>query len=261
MLEENQYRDIERYINNEMNTMESNKFEQALKSNPILAQTLATYRDTSILLEDVQGSLDFNQKLAATTQSYRQANATTPKKSFLQQWWWSLLLIGLISMAVWWQFGNTSIEEQEEIPLPSDIPIAALWENTEMPSSINLRNTTAISTAEQILKNAFKAFEADDYTATFSSIDSIALDEVIYPKAQLLKGVSQFELDDVDSAITTYQAYLSSEENPRDMALWYLALAQLQNEAYIDAKVTLNEIITEDYQKAEAAKDILNIID
>lgn len=253
MLEDNQYQNIERYLSNEMTERELGSFEQALKSNPKLAQTLAIYKDMPNQLEGIQGNLDFNHKLAQVAQTYRKSDESIKPKFSPNRWIWIALLAILMSVFIWWKYYDVPVEE----PLPSDIPIAALWENTTMPSHSTLRNDDSISQEEQWLEQAFISFETKEYQATITQTDSLSENYNLYPKAQLLQGICYFELENYSKAIDTYNNYLSNANNPRDMALWYLALAQIKTAVFQDAKTTLQGIIKEDYQQAEEAKVLL----
>jgi len=255
MLNEDKYNEIERYLSDEMSNAEKKNFEQKLTTDNKLTQTLAVYQDMSNQLQDVNDNLDFNQKLIKAAKDYQSTQKPSQRGNNNRRWLIALLIIAIGGL-VWWQFLNKT----ETKRLPTDVPIASLWEATEMPSSTTLRGNGDVSKDEKYLSQAFGSYQNKDFTTTINYLDSIQNTASIYSKSQLLRGVAHYELKNYNEAVAAYDNYLNDKANAEDMALWYQALAYLQNKDEAKASQNLQKIIDEDYTMASKAQEVLDIL-
>ena len=264
MLPDKKYEDMERYINLEMTDEERTSFELEIASSETLARAVALYKDIPNQLQNITADLDFNQKLQNARANF---NTPTTKQSSKTIWW----MVGVIMIAGLAYFSyrmfnvsnntETPTQEQEELILPEGVPIASLWDNTDKPTSLITRSGETLGEAEQKYEKAFEAYDKKDYQAAIDILVEIPLRTNITDKALLLKGVSEYELRNYAEAISTYENYLNIEMYPKDMALWYQALAYLQNDQNEAAKENLQIIINEDFSKAKEAKILMERLD
>jgi tetratricopeptide (TPR) repeat protein len=263
MIPDKKYNDIERYTSSEMTDVERNSFEQEIRQNDELAQVVHLYKDIPNSLNNIQGDLDFNQKLQTVRNNYSQ----TPNQS--SSWRW--IVIGIITIIatglIWKQFFSVNTEksdiekvQEEKQTLPEGVPIASLWENTEMPPAYITRGGKTVEIDIKAYQDAHQLYSEKNYTDALTTLETITEQSNIYGEMLLLKGVCLFELEKYSDAIRIYDNYIKFGTEPQDMVLWYQALACIQTNQTAKAKSNLQNIIDQDYSKSEIAKELLKTL-
>jgi tetratricopeptide (TPR) repeat protein len=249
MLNKERQEQIDQYFNNEMTEAEKLAFEKLLETDKNLAQTLRLYQDMAVQLTNAEANLDLNQKLKAAQKSYQTTNK--PPRNYLKIGLILLVVLSILSIA-WWLSSS-----QNAANTNTEIPIASLWNDTEMPSANIIRSPDAIPNDIRLYQSAHAFFVKKQFNDAINLLDSIQEESNIYSKMVLLKGVCKYELGQYQEAIDIYTAYLAILNKPQDMALWYQAIAYAKNEDKANAMKNLNIIIEERYSKADEAKILL----
>lgn len=261
MIPDKKFEEIERFLNSEMTEGEQTGFEKEIAQDRELAKTVALYKDLPNHLNNIQGDLDFNTKLQSTRDNYSQTSSNPTS--------WKWLVIGIFTIVVtgliWKQFFSTDIDtstnteevKEKKQTLPEGVPIASLWNDTEIPPAYITRNGAAVEADVETYQNAHQLYSKKEYIEALDLLGTITDKSNIYAETLLLKGVIQYELNEYDEAIKTYNDYIMLGAEPQDMVLWYQALAYIQVKQTDKAKYNLQRIVDNDYSKTEIAKTLL----
>ena len=258
MIPDKKYEEMERYVNSEMTNDQRVSFEKEMEQNNELEKVVALYKDIPNRLNNIEADLDFNQKLQNARNNYSQ----TSNKSTSWKW----IFISIISIVVigfvWKQLSNNTEKEeiQEQQNLPENVPIASLWEDTDMPPAYISRGGEGVDIDIKIYQDAHQLYAQDKFVEALTTLETIDATSKISGETLLLKGVCLFELEKYSDAIRIYDNYIKFGTEPQDMVLWYQALACIQTNQTAKAKSNLQNIIDQDYSKSEIAKELLKTL-
>ena len=252
MLEEKIYQQIDQYVNNELANEELHAFEQLMSNEKDVADAVKLYKDIPNQLQDLEADLDFNEKLSAARLRHQSTN-TQSRNNWLKPLI-TIIIIGVIAFFIWMQLFQSSTKVNEPV-FDENTPIA-MWEATEMPSGNFIRGG-ASDIDQDIYKTAYANFQSEHFTSALETLGQLEATSSIYTDKLLLQGVCEYELGNFDNAIQVYQEYLKQPNVAEDLALWYQAIAYLQNDQIKEARQNLQIIIDNDYSKSKEAIDIL----
>jgi len=132
------------------------------------------------------------------------------------------------------------------------------WNNSTKVTFDNLRSTDNPSVTENYLMEASNLYESKTFSAVLSTLAPIEVTDVAYPKAAILRGEAQIELDQNQEAIITFQSILDHPSGTyKSAALWFQALAYLKVQKVDLAKANLKTIIQQKYPTANKATKLL----
>ena len=258
MIPDKKYEEMERYVNSEMTNDQRVSFEKEMEQNNELEKVVALYKDIPNRLNNIEADLDFNQKLQNARNNYSQ----TSNKSTSWKWIFISIISIVIIGFVWKQLSNNTEKEeiQEQQNLPENVPIASLWEDTDMPPAYISRGGEGVDIDIKIYQDAHQLYAQDKFVEALTTLETIDATSKISGETLLLKGVCQYEIKQYDDAINTYGKYIELDLEPKDMVLWYQSLAFIQAKQADKAKINLQSIIDSDYSKAQIAKELLKTL-
>ena len=244
------YLEIERYLGEEMSTLERADFESRLLKNKTLRAELKLHQEVEETLQD--------EKLTTLHGVLQQADAQFRKKSIETKQAKTVSLFSkkilsvaaaiaiLIGIAVWlWR--------------PAVSPSEVFASNYE-PYIMVLNQRSNTPDAEAI-KNAVRYYELGDYTTAataFSELfDSSNKENITY---RFYTAISLLSSGQADKSILIFEELIVSENIIfREQSRWYAAMTYLQKNDLENARKMLEEIEEGAYKFQEAQKILKTI--
>ena len=205
MLEDKQYELIEQYINGTLVGEALRQFEKELADNPLLAQTVALYRDVPEKLEDVEQDLKFNELIKAVGEK-QQGKKVIPRNRWRR--WGSIISIAalfLLALFNWSNISNWLFPTSEK-----EMVLALESEVEERLEGVMELGTKMGTTSQSVLyTQLYKSYKNKAYDSVLFSIDSLTnfTSETQMTQKILLQGLCYYHTKAFSEAIELYDSY------------------------------------------------------
>ncbi|HFA48853.1 MAG TPA: hypothetical protein ENJ95_07540 [Bacteroidetes bacterium] len=235
---------IEKYIDGKMTAAERTAFKQALSADPELQHELTLERSAREVVK-VAGRTALKKKLEQF-----ESEIETPVRRIRPFRYWAVAATVLaLFTAGFWFFQNN------KTPVPADI-FADHFEK--------YRNPILVRSGENITGNNWEAaiekYAAGEYAAAAILFQkSLNEKNTIKYLAHFYTGASLLAKPDADveGAISAFDEVLKSDNDYRQQAMWYKALALLKLDRVGEAKIVLQELEKINDYKKEEVREIL----
>lgn len=135
-----------------------------------------------------------------------------------------------------------------------------LWPSTttdslyyEYLSKTEFPSLTTRDNSDSELKKIAQLYAAHDYKAVLSVVQS----EDENASILLYKAIAEMELENLDAAKKTLNSLLQGDFIDAEKGYWFKALLCLKQEDFVQAKIILDTIVTNNYYNSELAKAVL----
>lgn len=241
------YTQIERYLADELPAAERAAFRERLASDPELAREVELHREIGESITDRAPDMLKTQLRAIHAREFPAPPQRAPI-FFLRQK--SILAVAasivLIAAALFY-FAGFNDPTPEEIFAEYFEPYPALQYNRDAPSN-----------TDEILRNAFLAYQQKNYSQAIILFDSAQTNMPRNVAADFYLAVSSLAAGDPRRAMDLLQPIAANDSlGFSDPAHWYLALAYLANNDTSAAKAILNDIVRAREPRAEEALQAL----
>ena len=237
---------IERYLDGQMNDSEKAAFEAQLRSDTALAEAVALEQAARSLV--VQAGREALRSRLNTFENEWQAARTAPKPVLLsrRRLFAVAAAVLALSAALVWFFVKPA-------PKPADL-FAAHFQPYRAPSP---ERGAAATDAWQ---RAAAAYAAGDYKIAAGLFNESLGDSTAIPyQCHFYLGVSLLAQQPPlpEAAVFSFDKTLKSDNDYRQQAMWYKALALLKLGQQEAAGEVLNEIVRQDYFHRREAEEVL----
>ncbi|WP_285545461.1 tetratricopeptide repeat protein [Dyadobacter frigoris] len=232
---------IEDYFERQLSDEERMRFDEELRTNPELADSVAFY-----LLVKQNAKEDGQEKLLAERHTEWQKLSQNPSRTITRQLiYYTAAAIVLIAFGLSWFFLNSGIKEREQL---ADVYVK------ENFSTLSVHMDGKADSLQQ----AINEYNKGDYRKTSSIIQSILKRDPENAEVQKIAGIVSLKLKDYDGAITYFHQLGDQKNLFSNPGKFYEAIAHLQRGLPLDKKEAddlLNEVIDSNLEgKEEAVK-------
>ncbi len=232
---------IEDYFERQLSDEEKNRFEEELRTNPELADSVAFY-----LLVKQNAKEDDREKILATKHAEWQKLSQKPSRTITRQLvYYAAAAVILIAFGLSWFFLNSGIREKEQL---ADIYVKDNFSTL----SVHMDGKA------DSLQLAINEYNKGDYQKASSIIQLVLKRDPGNAEVQKIAGIVSLKLRNYDSAITYFQQLGDQKNLYSNPGRFYEAIAHLQRGLPVDKKVAdnlLNEVIDSNLEgKEEAVK-------
>lgn len=232
---------IEDYFEWQLSDEERNRFEEELRTNPELADSVAFY-----LLIKQNAKEDNREKILAERHAEWQKLSKTPSRTITRQLvYYAAAAVILIAFGLSWFFLNSGIQEKEQL--------AAIYVKENF-STLNVQMDGKADSLQQ----AINEYNKGDYQKTSSIIEAVLKRDPQNAEVQKIAGIVSLKLKNYDKAIVYFHQLGDQKNLFSNPGRFYEAIAHLQRGLPVDKKVAdnlLNEVIDSNLEgKDEAVK-------
>ena len=232
---------IEDYFERQLSDEERMRFEEELRTNPALADSVAFY-----LLVKQNAKEDDREKILATKHAEWQKLSQAPSKTITRQLiYYAAAAVVLIAFGLSWFFLNSGIKEKEQL---ADIYVK------ENFSTLSVHMDGKADSLQQ----AVNEYNNGDYQKASTFIRSILKHDPENAEVQKIAGIVSLKLKDYDNAIIYFHQLGDQKNLFSNPGRFYEAVARLQRGLPVDKKIAdnlLNEVIDSNLEgKEEAVK-------
>ena len=240
---------IEAYLSNTLKGEALKNFEAKLKADPELAKEVEFQKELHTALEDQDAfslentlleirdeikteSLPPGAKVVPFYMRYRPVAAAA-----------ALLLLVAAVYLLW--------------PTPQSNLYAQFFE--PYPNYLTTRSDA--SDTEATLNEAILQYKNGDYENALSNLQQLLSGNPNQTDLLFYAGICQMETDQAQAAINSFQQVIAQEgNNYYTPAKWYLALTYVKDQNFDEAKIILNDLITQNGDFSQEAKALLEFV-
>ena len=221
---------IDEYLLNRLEGDNLQTFEQSLAHDEALAKEVAERKQLMSAMEMV-GDLQMKERvrrihLAEIGRSDNPPN-TNPRK-----WVFALVLILIASLAIWW-----FVRPKAQTP-------PQLYAQYYKPYDLNF--STRNSDASLVLAEAGALYKSGNYATALPLFEQVINATPTDSKARLAAGICQLELKQYEEALAQFNVLIDAKDPLfGEQALWYGAMARLQQGNVTETSVLLEKLVTE----------------
>ncbi|MBE9465730.1 hypothetical protein ACFP1I_26190 [Dyadobacter subterraneus] len=232
---------IEDYFERQLSVEEKERFEEELRTNPELADSVAFY-----LLVKQSAKEDIREKILAEKHAEWQQLSKNPSKTITRQlMYYAAAAIVLIAFGLGWFFLNSGIKEKEQLA------------NIYVEENFSTLSVHMDGKADS-LQQAINEYNKGNYQKTSSIIQAVLKRDPENAEVQKIAGIVSLKLKNYDNAITYFHQLGDQKNLFSNPGRFYEAIAHLQRGLPVDKKVAdnlLNEVIDSNLEgKEEAVK-------
>jgi tetratricopeptide (TPR) repeat protein len=229
---------IEDYFNKQLSASEKEEFENELKTNPDLAESVAFY-----LLVKQTAKEDTREKLLAERHAEWQAlPKNMPSKTVSRPLiTYAAAAVILIALGLGWYFLTSGIKEKEQL---AD---AYVQENF---ATLSIQMDGHADSLQQ----AIGAYNKGDFKETVAIAEAILKRDPQNAEVQKIAGIASLKLKDYDKAITYFHQLGEQKDLYSNPGRFYEAIAHLQRGLPLDKKAAddlLKEVVDSNLEGKE----------
>lgn len=258
------YEFIARFFDFDLSEKEQGIFEQRMKNEPDFFRKIQNYQAVSNKIEAQFTPKEFAAKQQLQTEWKQLLQAPTRLHALRKIKGLKMMGIAasflVLFAAAWWWIEGSPVKDIQVLAIAYYKKTDYLKINHQTLS--NVRSEEDNTAIDIRLINAHKAIAEQEYQVALELLNTITDKHDFYTEVLLLKGQSYFELKQFDLAIQQFQTLIRHPNGKqKDVALWYQALAYLQEGNLKKAKSNLEKIVTERYPIAKEASELLKKIE
>jgi len=253
---------IERYLNGEMNEMETSSFEEKLQTDEQLILEFRLTKDLDSIIQD-EDALDFRKELTSVSDSLKSNKTTNSESTDIKQFdsrrnsggrpkWYLLAASIVVIMGLGGYFMYHQTQSSSFDSLYSKYYSA-------YPAEIGSRSGT--SEKERVYSVGLYSYNNGDYEKAVLYFQQYINYEPTNMSVRLYLGISLLELNQTEKAIESFKYIIAKEDNPFVIySKWYLSMAYLKtgNEKYKpEIKLLLTAVVEQNGPNTEKAQKIL----
>lgn len=210
---------IEDYFERQLSNEERKRFEEELRTNPELADSVAFY-----LLAKQNAKEDDREKMLAERHAEWQKLSPNPEKTIVRQLtYFAAAAMILIACGLGWFFLNSGIKDKEQL---ADIYVK------ENFSTLSVHMDGKADSLQQ----AINEYNKGDYQKTSSIIQSILKRDPENAEVQKIAGIVSLKLKDYDNAITYFHQLGDQKNLFSNPGRFYEAIAHIKRGLPLDKK-------------------------
>ncbi|MEM7104259.1 MAG: hypothetical protein AAF502_14065 [Bacteroidota bacterium] len=235
---------IEEYLAGNLSTEEAQEFESAVESDESLAKSLDSQKAAhqAVNLYTQIKTHENVSEIYSKVKGQGQAKVRRLGSMALAATVVFLVFMGIAYFMLSSQYSGANLVANnleaypDRITSMSDAPISAL-------------------------SNAMKAYNQNDFTTAIPLFEGIGTDDQYFTLSRLYLGISQLESGNASDAINTLNDLFQMENDLKEPAQWYLALAQLANGDETTARINLEDISENGGYQSSKATGLLKKLD
>ena len=241
---------IEKYMDDALDVAEKKVFEARLANEPSLQKAYEQRTRLGQLLAANQKEQEFTQFLDEVSDPFFESYVAEPIEMTASK---------VVPFYKKRTFSIIALATAAVIALLLAVPFLFpqnLYDQFNDHRPLALTDQSGATTA---LQAAETAFNEEDYTVAVVALDSYLANNPQDIEAQLYKGISLLELDQLEEAKTIFMSIAEGSSVFASEALWYAALAYLKEGNEVASASTLRQLIelASDSQLIEKAKQLL----
>lgn len=236
---------IEKYLQQEMDTHEREKFVAQIRANPALEAEVAAQQMVMETYKN-KGLIEFSNRLERIQGKQNEVAKSIPMRKRYRYWLVAASILVLILLGSSWYVQQNYSNEM----------LAQTFYEKDLPMASRARDISSNNPQLEKVKTAFT--EADYTTVILAKTDFLPRDPY-YLEYHFWLGCAYFQTQQNDLAITTFKEVVNSTNIRKERAEWMLALTYLQADQSTVAKQYLTPIANDPQHdfKSEAA-NLLN---
>ncbi len=242
---------IERYLDFDLTETELATFNQRLKNEAGFRQKLNQYEYAHKVVEELYdaGSPNKNKE--------KFLNDKKPnKESKIVRLNYQKYLIGIAASVALLVAALFLLKQPSQT---SQQLAQQYWQDTKTSTIITLKGANDQEAFYALLKKGDTEFLSGNYVESLLTLSKIPETYPKYNTVRLLEGQNYIELKEFEKAIEKFQRVIDNNGD-EEKALWYQALAYIQNNNLSAAKSNLENIIKEAFPQQTKAKKLLDAI-
>lgn len=235
---------IEKYVLGKLSSPEKTEFDRRMAEDSSFAEEVKFHENLSRVIAAEQTNIQ-KEKLVALEAEFEQAFGeyrVTPTSNYARIGKWLIAASFLIiaGLAGWFFTQKNG--------LPSDDKLVAQYfepyRNVIMPVERNGNNSGIGDPSNQVMIDAFNAYEQGDFETALSIFNKTADENGIPPYLYFYRGICHLELDNSSAALEQFQRYNATDGDERiaEQIYWYTALALLHQKEYDKAIAQLEPL-------------------
>lgn len=236
---EEDYTQIEAYLNGSLKNEEKKKFEEKLTANSSLARELALHK-MAIDIVRVNEDLEAKRYLQSLDRKLTRQNE---QKRAIRTYGILALLLVSFALILFFRLNSTTDKSPEQLYAEYFSPYSA---------DFLLKRNESIGPEEEALMH----YTNKEYDKVLYIYDNIP-DEKTTNLMRLLLGVSYLTVDQSDTAILLFVEVIELQNQWSGIAEWYLGLAYLKSKNMEAAKQQFQKIVDNKGYNAKEAKEVL----
>ena len=234
MSKEDRLERIEQYLRGELSGVEREVFEEALSIDPELKKEYLFQKE----LFDAIGNPRYDHMETAIRQADQRYFGEQPAQNggllkAIPKGWWAAVAASILvgAFGLWWLLGVSQAPQYADLYEPFDPPTL-------------FRGEAVLEVPEDLLLG-LSFYEEGNFAEARKYLEPVVSENPDQFLAQLLLGVSWLELEDYPKAEAVLGTLSDTEGHTlQGPALWYLALSQWQLDKPVEAKASLDELIS-----------------
>lgn len=230
---------IEDYFERQLTDEEKNRFEEELRTNPELADSVAFY-----LLVKQNAKEDDREKILAERHSEWQKLSKNPGRTITRQLtYFAAAAMILLACGLGWYFLNSGITDREQL---AEVYVK------ENFSTLSVH----MDGKADSLQKAINEYNNGNFKNTSSIIQAVLKRDPDNAEVQKIAGIVSLKLKNYDNAITYFHQLGDQKNLYSNPGRFYEAIAHLQRGLPVDKKVAdnlLNEVIDSNLEGREEA--------
>jgi len=231
---------IDDYFKKQLGEPEKRQFEEDLKSNPELAESVAFYLVTHNLAKEDLREKELNERHL----EWQELSSGKTKTITRQLVYYASAAVILIALGLGWYFLRSGTDDRE------------LLAGTYVENNFSTLSVQMDGNADS-LQRAINAYNNGDYTGAEKQINTILTKDAQNAEAQKLAGIVSLKLKKYDEAITYFHQLGEQKNLFSNPGKFYEAIAHIQRGLPLDKKAAdslLREVIDGNLDGKEEAE-------
>lgn len=246
-MKKDNYKLIEKYLNDELSEEEVKNFKTRLNEDIAFSEEYTLQKSMDIFLEKNRNQPSLESKLESigkdffTEEKNEKEDKVVPINRNKNQNRWLIGLIATAAIAAILVMFNPFQEQDLYNQYASHQPI-----------SLTEKSTNGIAGT-----NAEQAFNQKNYELAYENITTYLLKNPDDQKAKLALGISGLETGRTDEAISIFEKINTGNSAIKYYGTWYLALSYLKQKDFVNSRTFLNQIPESDKMLYSKAQNLL----
>lgn len=242
---EDKYKELEKYLMNELSIREQVEFEENLRNDPELRQEYKLRKEINEAIQE-DDVMELRDSLNQVMRKQSVFSNNSGKTYLISSIAAAIVLLLVISSRV---FFSTDIAN-------STVLYDKYYET--YPAIMSFRSSNENAEEKNDLYNAFAGYEAKDYNQASYYFEKIVRQDSTNYLSRFYMGICKIESDNLKEA-EEYLSELTVKNNHifREQAHWYLAMVYIKKDKQSKAREILHKIVQQNMVKKEEAKEIL----